>query len=217
MFKVFNHCLTSRTSRHDHTKINILQIFHDVVNRVHVDYATLLWWDFLHRVQQKKDLIQYPHFTKLIIADLMENFDSIPKRLEEDYHSIKDDVLLVSVYITRNVTVRGMLIHEFITDDICATEEYKEYEKVFVRVDVPTIQPQPVEYTQGTNRTPRATRTPTLTADAAQKKRKSKEVTGESSTPRKSLKVTIKQKKLISTSIPLPSADRERDEIHEAT
>nr|GEY91494.1 hypothetical protein [Tanacetum cinerariifolium] len=53
--------------------------------------------------------------------------------LEEDYHSIKDDIPLVSVYTIRNVTVRGMLItDEFFTDDIGATEDYKEYEKVFV-------------------------------------------------------------------------------------
>ncbi|GKE47704.1 hypothetical protein Tco_1478962, partial [Tanacetum coccineum] len=41
MFKVFNHCLTLRTSGHDQTKINILQIFHAVVNRVYVYYASL--------------------------------------------------------------------------------------------------------------------------------------------------------------------------------
>ncbi|GJZ09660.1 hypothetical protein Tco_0543943 [Tanacetum coccineum] len=86
---------------------------------VHVDYAALLWWDFLNCVLQKKDVIQYPHFTKLINVDLMKNFDSIPPRLEEDYHSIKDDILLVSVYTMGNVIVRGMLIlDEFITDDI---------------------------------------------------------------------------------------------------
>ncbi|GKC61140.1 hypothetical protein Tco_1088738 [Tanacetum coccineum] len=50
----------------------------------------------------------------------------------EDYHSIKDDILLVSVYTTGNVTVRGMLIPgEFLTDDIRATMEYKEYEKQY--------------------------------------------------------------------------------------
>ncbi|GKG14232.1 hypothetical protein Tco_0353832, partial [Tanacetum coccineum] len=110
MFKVFNRCLTSRTSGHDQTKINILQIFHAMFNRIHVDYAILLWWDFFHC-----------------------KFPCIPQRLEEDYHSSKDDILLVSVYTTRNVTIRGMLIpEEFFTDDICATEEYKEYMKVFV-------------------------------------------------------------------------------------
>ncbi|GJW02611.1 hypothetical protein Tco_1561467 [Tanacetum coccineum] len=101
MLKGFNRCLTSRTSGHDQTKINILQIFYAVIMRVHVDYASFLWWD---------------SFT----------------RLEEEYHYIKDDILL----------------------------EYKDYVKDFVRVDVPTIQIQLV--TQGANRTPRATRTPNL-------------------------------------------------------
>ncbi|GJX86618.1 hypothetical protein Tco_0337392 [Tanacetum coccineum] len=38
MFKVFNRCLTSRMTGHDQTKINVMQIFHVVVNKVHVDY-----------------------------------------------------------------------------------------------------------------------------------------------------------------------------------
>ncbi|GJT18073.1 retrovirus-related pol polyprotein from transposon TNT 1-94 [Tanacetum coccineum] len=50
MFKVFNQCLTTRTSRHDHTKINILQLFYVVINRTNVDYAALLWWDFMNNV-----------------------------------------------------------------------------------------------------------------------------------------------------------------------
>ncbi|GJX07056.1 hypothetical protein Tco_0194988 [Tanacetum coccineum] len=51
-------------------------------------------WDYVCCVQQKKNVIQYPHFTKLIIANLMKKYPSIPPRLEEDYHSIKDDILL---------------------------------------------------------------------------------------------------------------------------
>ncbi|GJT87038.1 hypothetical protein Tco_1068755 [Tanacetum coccineum] len=99
MFKVFNRCLTSRTSSHDQTKINILQIFHDVINRVHVDFASLLWWDFLHCVQQKKDVIQYPRFTMLIIADLMK----------------------------KNVTIKGMLIlDDLLADDIVGDQRIKE-------------------------------------------------------------------------------------------
>ncbi|GKB65473.1 hypothetical protein Tco_0921659 [Tanacetum coccineum] len=218
MFKVFNRCLTTRTSGHDQTKINILQIFHVVVNHVHVDCAVLLWWDFLNYVLQKKYVIQYPCFTKLIIADLIKKFDSIPLRLEEDYHSIKDDIPLVSVYTMRNVTVRGMLIlDKFIIDDIHATKEYKEYMNVFVRVDVPTIQPQPVVSTQETHRTtPSALRSPTLTTDIASKKKR-KQVDGETSSPRKLLKVTIKQKKPSTTLIPPPGDDQERDDMAETT
>nr|GEU48795.1 hypothetical protein [Tanacetum cinerariifolium] len=43
---------------------------------------------------KKKDAIQYPHFTKLIITNLMKKFPSIPQRLDEDYHTIKDDISL---------------------------------------------------------------------------------------------------------------------------
>ncbi|GJY89634.1 hypothetical protein Tco_0504830 [Tanacetum coccineum] len=128
MFKVFNRCLTTRTSEHDQTKINILQLFHVMINRTNVDYAALLW-------------------------------------IDEDYNSIKDDIPLVSVYTTRNVLVRGMLIlDEFLIEEIHATNDYKEYEMVFMNVVVLMNLPQPVVSTQGMHRTtPRAHRTPTLT------------------------------------------------------
>ncbi|GJS31928.1 hypothetical protein Tco_0492548 [Tanacetum coccineum] len=45
-------------------------------------------------VDKKKNVIQYPRFIKLIIADLIEKYPSIPRRHDEDYHSIKDDTLL---------------------------------------------------------------------------------------------------------------------------
>ncbi|GKA58198.1 retrovirus-related pol polyprotein from transposon TNT 1-94 [Tanacetum coccineum] len=91
MFKVFNRCLTTKTSGHDQTKINILQLFH----------------------------VKFPN---------------IPKRLEEDYHSIKDNVPLVSVYTTRNVLVRGMLIMDaLLTVEIRGTDDFKEYETVFMK------------------------------------------------------------------------------------
>ncbi|GJZ75608.1 hypothetical protein Tco_0640073 [Tanacetum coccineum] len=120
MFKVFNRCLTKRTSGHDLVKINILQLFHIVINRTNVDYTALLWWDFMN---------------------------NIPQRIEEDYHSIKDDIQLVSVYTARDVCIRGMLIPDaFLTKEICATDDFKES-------------------------IPRAHRTPTLTASPQGKKR----------------------------------------------
>ncbi|GKE57717.1 hypothetical protein Tco_1496902, partial [Tanacetum coccineum] len=88
-----------------------------------------------------------------------------------DYHSIKDDIPLVSVYTTGNVLVRGMLIpNAFLTKEIHAIDDFKES-------------------------TPRAHRTLTLTASPQRKKRK--HTTRESSSPQKSLKITIRQQKLI--------------------
>ncbi|GKB77191.1 hypothetical protein Tco_0944086 [Tanacetum coccineum] len=133
------------------------KLFHDVLNQTHVDYAALLWWDFMNNVFQKKEAIQYPRFIKLIVADLIKKFPNIPKRLEEDYHSIKDDVLLVSVYTTGNVSVRGMLIPDaFLTAKIRETNDFKEYEMVFI-----------------------------------------KQIEGKFSSPRKSLKITIKKNQLV--------------------
>ncbi|GJV71275.1 hypothetical protein Tco_1491270 [Tanacetum coccineum] len=190
------------------------KLFHAVLNRTHVDYAALLWWDFMNNVFQKKEAIQYPCFIKLIVTDLMKKFPNIPKRIDEDYHSIKDDVSLVSVYTTGNVLVRGMLIPDaFLTAEIRETDDFKEYETVFMKVDVPMNQPQPVVSTQGTNRnTPRAPRTPTVSA-SPQETKKRKQTAGESSSKR----IIIKKKKQSTPSIPPPGDDRERDEMVEAT
>ncbi|GJZ38572.1 hypothetical protein Tco_0585135 [Tanacetum coccineum] len=128
----------------------------------------------MNYVFQKKDVIQYPCFTKLIIADLMKKFPSIPPRLEENYHLIKDDIPLLSVYTARNVTVRGMLIPDaFLTKEICATDDYKEYETVFVNVVIPINQLQPVVSTQGMHMTtPRSHKTHILTTTSPQRKKR---------------------------------------------
>ncbi|GJS12700.1 hypothetical protein Tco_0407172 [Tanacetum coccineum] len=190
-----------------------IQLFLKIVGyQGFVDKVNLLWWDFIHCVQQKKNVIWYPRFTKLIIADIMTKFESIPKILEEDYHLIKDDIPLVSVYSTGEVTVRGMLIpNDLLTDEIQDTQAYKDYEEKFKGVDVPTIQPKPVESTQGMNRTPRATRTPNPT-DVVQKKRKGTQVAGETSSPRKSLKIRFMQQKPSTTTPPPPSDDRKQSD-----
>ncbi|GJZ19208.1 hypothetical protein Tco_0555798 [Tanacetum coccineum] len=128
----------------------------------------------------------------------MKKFPSIPPRLEEDYHSIKDDIMLVSVYTIGNVTVRGLLIpNAVLTKEICATDDNKEYETVFINVVVLINQLQLVVSTQGTHRSaPRAHRTPTLTTASAQGKKR-KQSAGETSSLQKSLKVTIKQKQVV--------------------
>nr|GFA16192.1 hypothetical protein [Tanacetum cinerariifolium] len=147
-------------------------------------------WDFMNYVFKKKGVIQYPRFTKLIITDVMKKYPSIPQILDENYHSIKDDILL----------------------EIRATDDYKEYEMVFVNVDVLINQSQLVVSTQGMHRsTPRAYRTPTLTTKNSQGKKR-KQSAGETSSLRQSLKVTIRQKKQTTTLIPPPIQEKLADE-----
>nr|GEY96815.1 hypothetical protein [Tanacetum cinerariifolium] len=60
-------------------------------------------------------------------ADVLE---SIPKRLKEGYHTIKDDTPLVNMYTSREVTVRGMQIpNDLMRDEIKDTQAYKDYMK----------------------------------------------------------------------------------------
>ncbi|GKA58743.1 retrovirus-related pol polyprotein from transposon TNT 1-94 [Tanacetum coccineum] len=134
-----------------------------------------------------KEAIQYPCFIKLIVADLMKKFPNIPKRLEEDY--------------------------ALLTAKIRETNDFKEYETVFMKVVVLMNQPQPVVSTQGTNRnTPRAPRMPTVSV-SPQESKKRKQTTRESSSRR----IIIKKKKQRTPSILPPGDDRERDEMAEAT
>nr|GFB35613.1 hypothetical protein [Tanacetum cinerariifolium] len=127
MFKVFNPYLTTRTSGHDQTKTNILQLFHAVINRTNVDYV-----------------------------------------------------------------VRGMLMLDaFLIEEICATDDYKET-------------------------TPRAHKTPTFTVASPQGKKR-KQSARDTSSPRKSHKITIKKKKQNTTLIPPPGGNREGDEMAKAT
>ncbi|GKD64180.1 hypothetical protein Tco_1306288, partial [Tanacetum coccineum] len=117
-----------------------------------------------------------------------------------------------------NVLFRGMLIPDaFLTDEIRTTDDYVEYETVFVKVVVSIIQPRPIVSTQRMHRTTHsAYRSPTL-IDASLQIKKIKSVAGETSSPRKLLKVTIKQRKQSTTLIPPPIDDKEMDEITEAT
>nr|GEU40621.1 retrovirus-related Pol polyprotein from transposon TNT 1-94 [Tanacetum cinerariifolium] len=162
------------------------------------------FWKTIHKVPDKEDTIIFKLDNQEIIyiVDMFRNTLQLPVEtlgnpfvvsptieiieffmtrvgyqgvVEKDYHSIKDDIPLVSVYTTGNVTVRGMMISDaFVTVEIRVTDDYKEYETVFGNVVVLMNQSQPVVSTQGTHRsTPRAHRTPTLTTASPQGKKKS--------------------------------------------
>ncbi|GJU15647.1 hypothetical protein Tco_1143613 [Tanacetum coccineum] len=175
------------------------------------------------KVPDTKDTIKFKLYTQEITYTIDMFHDTLKLPVETPNNpfiapvNIKDDISLVSVYSTGNGLFQGMPISDaFLTDEIRATDDYVEYKTVFVKVSILINQPQPVVSSQGTHRTtPRAYKTPTLTAASPQGKKR-KQIAEETSSARKLLKVTIKQK-VNTTSIPPPSDGRERDEIAEAT
>ncbi|GJU39241.1 hypothetical protein Tco_1192198 [Tanacetum coccineum] len=121
---------------------------------------------------QQQELLAMIRQRSTFFSCFMLNSPNIPKRLEEDYHSIKDDVPLVSVNTTGNVLVRGMLILDvLLTVEIIEMDDFKEI-------------------------TPSAHRSPTISASPLVTKKR-KQIAGESSSPQKSLKITIKQKQIV--------------------
>nr|GEX59976.1 hypothetical protein [Tanacetum cinerariifolium] len=88
---------------------------------------------FMHRVGYQGIVDKVSAFFRKFLAQpwqtMFKKYPSISPRLKEDYHFIKDDIPLLSVYTTRTVTVRGMLIpNAFLTKDIRATDDYKKIE-----------------------------------------------------------------------------------------
>ncbi|GJW37882.1 copia protein [Tanacetum coccineum] len=85
-----------------------------------------------------------------------KKFPNIPKRIDEDYHSIKDDVPLVSVYTAGSVLVRGMLIpNAFLTAEIRETGDFKEYEMVSPTIIASPLEKKKRTQTTGVSNSPR--------------------------------------------------------------
>ncbi|GJW12381.1 hypothetical protein Tco_1578208 [Tanacetum coccineum] len=130
------------------------------------------------RLSRSDEVLKLKNFKKDATLKLFKstnqdrNSPNIPKRLEKDYHSIKDDVPLVSANTIGNVLVRGMLILDvLLTAEIIEMDDFKEI-------------------------TPSAYRLPTVSASPLVTKKR-KQIAGESSSPQKSLKITIKQKQIV--------------------
>ncbi|GJX30049.1 hypothetical protein Tco_0238128 [Tanacetum coccineum] len=97
------------------------------------------FWNTIRKVPNANETIRFMLDRQEITytVDMFRSTFNIKYLLHEESCST-----VVSVYTIGNVTVRGMLIlNESITDDIRATEKYKEYEKVFVQVYISRLNP----------------------------------------------------------------------------
>ncbi|GKB34293.1 retrotransposon protein, putative, ty1-copia subclass [Tanacetum coccineum] len=133
------------------------------------------------------------------------------RHFQRKYHYIREviqegKIVLKKVYTDYNVVdpftkpmpLNKHFEHAMAIGIVPASSLIKQFptEMVFMNVVVPINQPRPVVSTQGTHRsTPRAHMTPTLTASPQGKKRM--QMIGESSSPQKLLKITIRQQKVV--------------------
>ncbi|GKC84015.1 hypothetical protein Tco_1139732 [Tanacetum coccineum] len=189
----------------------IMQMLYCCVNNVHVDSVELLWEGFHYPLKNPTTILPYPRFTKLIVCHYMTAFPKISIRAHDSYHNLEDDVMIKSIFNSgKNKNVVGMRIPDWmIIEEMKLTENYRLYAEVF-RVDVPTTQSQPIEYTQGTHRTTSGPRTPTPVV-----------AQGESSAQRRSkvirLRIPLRRSTRLTPPTPVPTTDEADDLILQDT
>ncbi|GJS25870.1 hypothetical protein Tco_0486490 [Tanacetum coccineum] len=150
-------------------------------------------------INRKHGLMTFTYGTKEIIFKTPYKDPERSGLSSKGYDLLSSRVILSEDDYDRGCRKPSDLEDAFLTEEIHATDDFKDYETVFRNVDVLTNQPQLIVSTQG-----------------AHSKRKQK-CSEESSSPRKLHKITIRKKKQSTTLIPRLGDDRERDKVAEAT
>ncbi|GJT99296.1 retrovirus-related pol polyprotein from transposon TNT 1-94 [Tanacetum coccineum] len=129
----------------------------------------LMWEGIYYSLHHPATSIPYPRFTKIIINHYMIIFPEISRRAQDAYHNLQDDDIMKNIFNSgRNKNkVRMRIPPWMITEEMKLTEHYKMYAEVF-GLDVPMIQSQPTESTQGTHRTLSAPRSPNPATETAE-------------------------------------------------
>nr|GEV60796.1 retrovirus-related Pol polyprotein from transposon TNT 1-94 [Tanacetum cinerariifolium] len=85
---IINKCLTSKSSGYDSLRLSQAQILWGLYHKRNVDYAYLIWEDFIYQVEykdsKKGNEMYYPRFTKVINHHFMSKDPSIPRKNKFD-------------------------------------------------------------------------------------------------------------------------------------
>nr|GFC49033.1 hypothetical protein [Tanacetum cinerariifolium] len=80
---VINKCLTGKSSGIDSFRLSQAQILWGFYHRIKIDFAYLIWEDFVYQVehknQKRSNEMYYPRFTKVIIDYFMTRKPSISR------------------------------------------------------------------------------------------------------------------------------------------
>ncbi|GJS03538.1 hypothetical protein Tco_0320046 [Tanacetum coccineum] len=99
---VINKCLCG-TPSYDSLRLSQAQILWGMYNKKSVDYAYLLWEDFIFKIENKSmkkgSAMYYPRFTKLVVNYVMEKDPSIPRRNKVNWHYARDDPMFTTINV----------------------------------------------------------------------------------------------------------------------
>ncbi|GJX63816.1 hypothetical protein Tco_0296716 [Tanacetum coccineum] len=135
---VINKCLCG-TPSYDSLRLSQAQILWGMYNKKSVDYAYLLWEDFIFKIETKNtkkgSAMYYPRFTKLVVNYVMEKDPSIPRRNKVNWHYARDDPMFTTInVISRNEATQLRIIAVTMVE-IVEWHDYKHLDWITVRRD----------------------------------------------------------------------------------
>nr|GEW04570.1 reverse transcriptase domain-containing protein [Tanacetum cinerariifolium] len=100
-----------------------------------VDYAYLLWEDFVyhveHKYSKKSNEMYYPRFTKVIIHHFMSKDSSIPRKNKVNWHYVREDHMFsTNKLVSRHQSTQqfgALLPIKLTNEEIRNSNAYKEY------------------------------------------------------------------------------------------
>ncbi|GJT94572.1 hypothetical protein Tco_1090090 [Tanacetum coccineum] len=104
-------------------------------HKKNVDYAYLLWEDFVYQVENKNvkrsNEMYYPRFTKVIVNFFMTKDSSIPRRNRVIWHCARDDLMFTTIKVVsrhEDTQLYGVILPDELTNEaIKDSKSYKEY------------------------------------------------------------------------------------------
>ncbi|GKA41526.1 hypothetical protein Tco_0734186 [Tanacetum coccineum] len=104
-------------------------------HKKNVDYAYLLWEDFVYQVEnknvKKSNKMYYPRFTKVIVNFFMTKDQLILRWNSVNWHYAKDDHMFTTIKVVsrhEDTQLYGAILpNELMNEDIRNSESYKEY------------------------------------------------------------------------------------------
>nr|GEY53939.1 hypothetical protein [Tanacetum cinerariifolium] len=138
---VINKCLSGKSTGYDSLRLSQAQILWGMYHKKNVDFAYLLWDDFVYQVEhkyaKKSNEMYYPRFIKVIINFFMTKDPSIPRRYKVNWHYVRDDQMFTTIKLVsrhQNTQQFGALFpFELTNEGIRNSIAYKEYHAITSR------------------------------------------------------------------------------------
>nr|GEY62578.1 hypothetical protein [Tanacetum cinerariifolium] len=144
---IINKCLSGKSTSYDSLRLSQAQTLWGMYHKKNVDFAYLLWEDFVYQVEhkdaKKSNEMYYSRFTKVIIHFFMTKDPSIPRRNKMNWHYVRDDQMFIMIkLVSRHQNTQqfsAMLPTELTNEDIRNSAAYKEYYAIASGASPPKI------------------------------------------------------------------------------